>query len=62
MLTNVSLSVTPSIRGCSDSDTFGGLRPTAVKNEIGARLATPSTESVLTQAIARGTMLPISSL
>ena len=39
-----------------DSDTIGGLRPTAVKNEIGARFATPAVDTVLTQPMARGTM------
>ncbi len=62
MLTNVSFSVTPSERGCSVIETIGGLRPTAVKNEIGARLATPSLDCVLTQPMARGRMEPISSL
>jgi hypothetical protein len=38
------------------------LRPTAVKNETGAILPTPSLDTVLTQAIARGKMLPINSL
>jgi hypothetical protein len=54
--------VTPSDRGCIEIDTIGDLRPTAVKNEIGARFATPSWESVLTHAIARGRIEPISSL
>jgi hypothetical protein len=62
MLTKVSLSVCPSERGCSEIETIGGLRPTAVKNETGAILPTPSLDTVLTQAIARGKMLPISSL
>src|SRR4030088_3603840 len=62
MLTSVSFNVTPPDRGCRLSDTTGGLRTTPVKNEIGARLATPSWDSVLTQPIARGMMLPISSL
>ena len=53
-MTNVSLSVSPSERGCIEIEIIGGLRPTAVKNEIGARFATPSVESVLTHAIARG--------
>lgn len=61
MLVKVSLS-SPVLRGCMVSDTIGGLRPTAVKKEMGARLATPSVETVLTHAIARGTMLPMSSL
>jgi hypothetical protein len=45
-----------------DSGTIGGLRPTAVKNEMGARFATPPAEAVLTHPMARGRMLPISSL
>jgi hypothetical protein len=61
-LTKVSVSVTPSDRGWREIEIIGGLRPTAVKNEMGARLATPPTETVLTQPIARGMMLPISSL
>jgi len=62
MFTNVSFSVTPSARGCIVSETTGGWRPTTVKNEIGARLATPLWDTVLTHAIARGTTLPTSSL
>ncbi|KRE46111.1 hypothetical protein ASG92_11875 [Arthrobacter sp. Soil736] len=62
MATLVSLRVLPSERGCSEMDTIGGFRPTAVKKEMGARLATPSSEMVLTQAIARGMMLPMRSL
>jgi hypothetical protein len=54
-VTNVDegvLSVTPSDRGWRDSEIIGGLRPTAVKNEMGARLVTPVAETVLTQPIA----------
>ncbi|GAA4856244.1 hypothetical protein GCM10023403_20240 [Pseudonocardia benzenivorans] len=52
----------PSDRGCIVMDTIGGLRPTHVKKEMGARFATPSTDIVLIHPIGRGTMLPISSL
>lgn len=61
MLTNVSFSV-PSDRGCRVRDTIGGTRLTTVKNEIGARLATPDDDRVLTQPIARGVTAPMSSL
>lgn len=56
MLTKLSLRVRRSERACIVSETFGGLRPTTVKNEIeiGARFATPSVDRVLTQAIGRG--------
>ena len=57
MFTNVSFSVTPSARGCIVSETTGGWRPTTVKNEIGASLATPLWDTVLTHAIARGATL-----
>ena len=62
MLTKVSFSVSLSERGWMDSEIRGGLRPTQVKNEMGAMLGTPSVESVLTQAIGRGMMLPMSNL
>ena len=62
MLTNVSLSVTPSERGCSEIDRTGGNLPTTVKKDTGAILPTPVTELVLTHAIARGSTLPMSSL
>jgi hypothetical protein len=62
MLTKVSLSVTPSERGCRVTDSTGGNRPTTVKNDTGAMFPTPSGEAVLTQAIARGSTLPMSSL
>src|SRR5271155_397523 len=62
MLTKVSLSVTPSDRGCSVIDSTGGYLPTTVKNDTGAMLPTPVGDAVLTQAIARGTTLPMSSL
>ena len=62
MLTNVSLSVTPSERGCRVIDRTGGNRPTTVKNDTGAMLPTPAVELVLTQAIARGSTLPMRSL
>ena len=62
MLMNVSLSVTPSDRGCKLMQTMGGFRPAPVKKEIGARFATPSFDRVLIQPIARGVMLPIRSL
>ena len=62
MLTNVSLSVTPSDRGCREIDSTGGIRPTTVKKDTGAMLPTPVVELVLTQAIARGNTLPMSSL
>src|ERR1700719_3917677 len=62
MLTNVSLSVTPSERGCRLIHTMGGLRPAPVKNEIGARLAIPSFDKVLIQPMARGRILPMRSL
>ena len=58
----VSLSVTPSERGCSVIERIGGNRPTTVKNETGAMLPTPVVELVLTQAIARGSTLPMRSL
>lgn len=62
MLTNVSLSVTPSDLGWRLIDRMGGIRPTTVKNETGAMLPTPVVDSVLTQAMALGRMLPMSSL
>lgn len=62
MLTKVSFGVTPSACGCSVIETMGGFLPTAVKNEMGARLATPLADTVLTQATGRGMILPISSL
>ena len=62
MLTNVSLSVAPSERGCSVIESTGGNRPTTVKNDTGAMLPTPAVELVLTQAIARGSTLPMRSL
>jgi len=62
MLTNVSLRVTSSERGCRLIDRIGGNRPTTVKNDIGAILPTPAVELVLTQAIARGSTLPMRSL
>jgi len=62
MLTKVSFSVTPSDRGCRLMDSIGGMRPTTVKNEMGAMLPTPSVEVVLTQAMGRGRTLPIRSL
>ena len=62
MLTKVSLRVTPSERGCRLIDRIGGKRPTTVKNEIGAILPTPVVEAVLTQAMARGSTLPMRSL
>ena len=62
MLTNVSLSVTPSERGCRLIESTGGIRPTTVKNDTGAMLPTPVVDSVLTQAIARGNTLPMRSL
>jgi len=62
MLTKVSLRVTPSERGCSVIDRTGGNLPTTVKNETGAILPTPEVELVLTQAMARGSTLPIRSL
>src|SRR5271154_849389 len=62
ILTKLSLSVTPSDRGCIVSETLGGLRLTTVKKEIGARLATPVLDNVLTHAMGRGMTLPISSL
>nr|WP_226378589.1 hypothetical protein [Pseudonocardia oceani] len=61
MFTNVSFS-SPSERGCIDSDTTGGTRPTTVRNEIGARFATPVVDTVLTQPITRGRTLPMRSL
>ena len=54
ILTNVSLRVTPSERGCSEIDRTGGNLPTTVKKDTGAILPTPVTELVLTHAIARG--------
>ena len=62
MLTKVSLSVTPSERGCRVIDRTGGNLPTTVKNDTGAILPTPVVELVLTQAIARGSTLPMRSL
>src|SRR6516164_6275696 len=62
ILTKLSLSVTPSDRGCIVSESRAGLRPTTVKNDIGARLATPVWDNVLTHAMGRGITLPISSL
>ena len=62
MLTNVSLSVTPSERGCRVIDSTGGNLPTTVKNDTGAMLPTPAVELVLTQAMARGSTLPMRSL
>jgi hypothetical protein len=62
MLTNVSLSVIPSERGCSVIDKTGGKRPTTVKKDTGAIFPTPVVDRVLTQAIARGNMLPMRSL
>ena len=58
----VSFRVTPSERGCRVIDRTGGNRPTTVKNETGAMFPTPSVEAVLTQAMARGRTLPMSSL
>jgi hypothetical protein len=40
----------------------GGLRPTTVKKEKGAMLGTPSTDKVLSQPIARGTIVAMRSL
>ncbi len=54
--------MTQSEGGWSENDTMGGFRPTAVKNEMGARFATPLRDCVLTQPIARGRMEPINSL
>jgi len=62
MLTKVSFRVTPSDFGCRVRQTIGGLRPAPVKKEIGARLATPTVDTLLIQPIARGNILPISSL
>ena len=62
MLTKVSLSVTPSERGCRVIDRTGGNLPTTVKNDTGAMLPTPVVELVLTQAMARGSTLPMRSL
>jgi hypothetical protein len=62
MLTNVSLRVTPSERGCRVIDNIGGNRPTTVKNDTGAMLPTSVVERVLTHAMARGKMLPMRSL
>lgn len=61
MLTSVSFSI-PSDRGCRVRDTIGGIRLTTVKNEIGARLATPDDDKVLTHPIARGVTAPMRSL
>jgi hypothetical protein len=61
-LTSVSFSHRRSDRGWIVRLTIGGLRETAVKNEKGARFATPSADSVDAQPIALGTMLPINSL
>jgi hypothetical protein len=41
---------------------MGGRRPTAVKKEMGAMFAIPWGDMVLTQAMGRGRIDPISSL
>lgn len=41
---------------------MGGLSPATVKKENGARLATPSKSWVLSQAMGRGSTLPVSNL
>ena len=42
--------------------TVGGVYDTALKNEKGARFATPSPETVETRAIGRGTITPVRTL
>ena len=59
-LCSVSLSrMAPLVTGEKTSD--GGFPPPALKNENGARFATPSGLKLETKAIGRGTTQPVSS-
>lgn len=60
-LRSVSFSV-PSSLFAGQIITIIGSDPIAVKNENGARFTLPSTPTVETNAIGRGTIPPISSL
>ena len=60
MLANVSLLLSPVC--LEDENTIvGGSDATALKNEYGARLTTPSPDIVDTNAIGRGTTTPVST-
>jgi hypothetical protein len=50
----------PSALGMIVSEIIGGATHTTVKNENGARLATPRTLTVDAQPIGRGTTAPMS--
>lgn len=50
-----------SLRPTDVNCTMGGVTDEIVKNECGARLSTPSAETVETQAMGRGTTVDVSS-
>ncbi len=60
MLLPVSF-ITPALRPMF-TPIMGGLFETKVKALKGARFSTPAAERVHTQAMGRGTMMPVSSL